>query len=102
MSDAGPVQHGQMDTYTVPVTFPDLDTAERDADSLVDALGAAGVRAELVGDVGSPGDAGRPDPGPTTRHLRVRAETPGEARRRVQEVADGQFPPGLLLLGEPG
>jgi hypothetical protein len=91
-----------MDTYTVPVTFPDLDTAKRDAGSLVDALRTAGVHAELAGGPdASHDDAGRPDPGPTTRELRVRAGSADEARRRVQQVADGQFPPGVVLLGEP-
>jgi hypothetical protein len=90
-----------MDTYTVPVTFSDLDAAKHDAGSLVDALRTAGVHAELVGGPElSLHDAGRADPGPTTRYLRVRAGSADEARRQVQKVADGQFPPGVVLLGE--
>lgn len=92
-----------MDTYVVPVTFPDLDTAKRDAGSLVDALRIAGVKAEVVGGPEFEGqdDAGRPDPGPTTRELHVQGEGVDEVRGRVQEVLEGQFPPGMVLLGEP-
>lgn len=92
-----------MENYLIPVTFPDLDTAKRDAGSFVDALRAAGMQARMIADPGldSPDDSGRPDPGPTTRELRVHAGSADEARRRVQEVTDGQFPRGLVLLGEP-
>lgn len=85
------------------MTFPDLDSAKRDAGSLVDALRAAGLRARLVAVPGldSPDDAGRPDPGPTTRELHVHAGSADEALRRVQEVTDGRFPAGMVLLGEP-
>lgn len=91
-----------MARYLVPVTFPDLDTATRDAGSLLDALRTAGLTAELVDAPPDTGDAsGRPDPGTTTVELHVHADAPDEALRRVQEVTDGQFPPGMVLLGEP-
>lgn len=90
-----------MNTYILPVTFPDLDTAKHDAGTLVDALRTAGVHAELAGGPDlSRDDAGRPDPGPTTIEVRVHAGSADEARRRVQKAADGQFPPGVVLLGE--
>jgi hypothetical protein len=91
-----------MDTFIVPMTFPDLDTAKRDAGTLVDALRTAGVHAELADGPGpgSDDDAGRPDPGPTTRELHVRAASAAHARERVQEVVDGQLPAGVVLLGE--
>jgi hypothetical protein len=92
-----------MDTYVIPLTFPDLDTAKHDTDSLVGALHAAGMHAEIAGaaELGSQDDAGRPDSGPTTRELRVHATSADEARLRVQQVVDGQLPPGIVLLGEP-
>lgn len=91
-----------MDTYLVPVTFPDLDTATRDADSLVDALRTAGLSARFVGGPVETGDnAARIDPGTTTRELHVHADDAEDARTRVQEVMDGQFPPGMVLLGTP-
>ena len=92
-----------MDTYVVPVTFPDLDTAKRDASSLVDALRTAGLHAEMADDprLELEDDADRIDPGPTTRELRVHANSVEEVRDRVQVVVDGQFPPGMVLLGEP-
>ncbi|WP_159794306.1 hypothetical protein [Puerhibacterium puerhi] len=90
-----------MDTFIVPVTFPNLDTATRDSGSFQDALRTAGLTAELVGvpDDDAQDDAARPDPGPATFELRVEAADADEAVRRVQQVADGQFPPGMLLLG---
>jgi hypothetical protein len=90
-----------MDTFIVPVTFPNMDTATRDAGSFQDALRTAGLTAELVGvpDDEAQDDAARPDPGPATFELRVAAADGDEAVRRVQEVADGQFPPGMVLLG---
>lgn len=92
-----------MDTYVVPVTFPDLDTAKRDASSLVEALRTAGLHAEMADDprLDLEDDAGRRDPGPTTRELRVHADGVAEVRERVQMVVDGQFPSGMVLLGEP-
>jgi hypothetical protein len=61
------------------------------------------MHAEMMGGPGldSQDDAGRPDPGPTTRELHVHATSVDEARVRVQRVMDGQFPPGMVLLGEP-
>ena len=91
-------------TFLVPLTFPDLDTARRDAPSLVDALRISGMPAELVGGPGldvDGDDAGRPDPGPTTREVHVHADDLEHARRHVQTVLDGQFPPGMVLPGEP-
>lgn len=93
-----------METYIVPVIFPDLDTAKRDFAPILEALHTAGLSAEAADDSDlrdSGGDADRPDPGPTTRELHVRADGAEEVRRRVQEVVDGQFPPGMVLLGEP-
>ncbi|GAB2475758.1 hypothetical protein GCM10027063_15800 [Promicromonospora xylanilytica] len=92
-----------MENYLIPVTFPDLDSAQRDAASLVDALRAAGLQVRMIDDPGleSPDDSARPDPGPTTRELRLHAGSADEARRRVQEVTDGRFPRGMVLLGEP-
>jgi len=92
-----------MHTFLIPLIFPDLDSAKRDAGSLVEALRASGVHAELVDDaaLGDGDDAGRPDPGPTTRELHVHAGTADEARHRVQQVMDGRLPPGVVLLGEP-
>ncbi|WP_129787137.1 hypothetical protein [Promicromonospora panici] len=89
--------------YLIPVTFPDLDTAKNGAGPLVDALRTAGLQAGIVAEPGldSEDDAGRPDPGPTTRELHVHASSAAEARRRVQEVTDGRFPAGMVLLGEP-
>ncbi|GAA4424937.1 hypothetical protein GCM10023169_22080 [Georgenia halophila] len=92
-----------MEIYIVPVTFPDLDTAKRDAASLVDALQTAGVRAEVgaAPELESGDDSAQTDPGPTTRELRVHASGEDEAGRQVQEVVEGQFPPGMVLLGRP-
>ncbi|WP_152232384.1 hypothetical protein [Georgenia ruanii] len=92
-----------METYIVPVTFPDLDTAKRDASSLVDALRTAGLHAEMADDprLESENDADRLDPGPTTRELHVHAESVEQVRERVRVVVDGQFPPGMVLLGVP-
>ncbi|WP_125777205.1 hypothetical protein [Antribacter gilvus] len=92
-----------MDSYIVPVTFPDLDMATREAGALVDALRASGLHAEMVAEaLGTQGNADRPDPGPTTRELHVRATgSADDVRQRVQEVADGRFPRGILLLGDP-
>lgn len=92
-----------MENYLIPITFPDLDTAKRDAGTLVEALRTAGLQARVITDPGldSPDDSGRPDPGPTTLELRVHAGSADEARRRVQEVTDGQFPSGMVLLGAP-
>ena len=92
-----------MTTFIVPVTFPDLDTAKRDASSLVDALRISGMHAELIGGPGfdSGDDAGRPDPGPTTREVHVEAHDVEHARQHVQMVLEGQFPPGMVLPGEP-
>jgi hypothetical protein len=92
-----------METYLVPLTFPDLDTATRDAPTFVDALAVAGVGAELVDPPasGDGDDAGRPDPGPTSVELRVDARDADDLRARVQPVLDGQFPPGTVLMGEP-
>lgn len=92
-----------MDTYLVPVTFPDLDTAKRDTGSLVEALRTAGLHADVVDAprLHSDDDAGRPDPGQTTRELRVRADSGDDAHARVRQVVEGQFPPGMVLLGEP-
>ncbi|KAE8766010.1 hypothetical protein [Georgenia thermotolerans] len=92
-----------MNTYVIPVTFPDLDTAKRDASLLVDALRTAGLHAEMADDprMESEDDADRIDPGPTTRELHVHAGSVGEVRERVQTVVDGRFPPGMVLLGEP-
>lgn len=91
-----------MQTFLVPLTFPDLDSAKRDGPSLLDALQIAGVDAELASEPTLESeDAGRRDPGPTTRQFRVRAESVEDAGRRVQVVTEGQFPPGMVLMGEP-
>ncbi|WP_129338159.1 hypothetical protein [Cellulomonas endophytica] len=92
-----------MDTFLVPVTFPDLDTAKRETAALVAALRTAGLHAESVDAPTDDGeeDAGRPDPGPTTVELHVRDEGEAAVRERVREVAEGRFPPGMLLLGDP-
>lgn len=92
-----------MEIYVIPVTFPDLDTAKRDGDSFLDALRTAGLTAEMPDGLHDDGEegAGRPDPGPTTVELRVHAADAGEARRQVETVMDGQFPPGMVLLGDP-
>ena len=92
-----------MDTYVVPVIFPDLDTAKDDAGALVAALRQAGLHAELADEaaLASQDDAGRPDPGPTTVELLVHGHSGDEVGREVQAVMDGRFPPGTLLLGEP-
>lgn len=92
-----------MENYIIPIIFADLDTAKRDAGPLEDALRTAGMLARILADPGldSPDDSARPDPGPTTLELRVHASSADEARRRVQEVTDGQFPSGMVLLGAP-
>lgn len=92
-----------MATYVFPVTFPDLDSAQRDGPSLLDALRIAGVDVDLVGkgDVEPDDEAGRRDPGPVTREFRVRAESLEEARGRVHVVTEGQYPPGMVLVGDP-
>lgn len=89
--------------YLIPVTFPDLDTAKNGAEPLVDTLCAAGVQAEIVARPGldSEDDSGSADPGPTTLELHVHAGSADEARRSVQELTDGRFPAGMVLLGEP-
>jgi len=92
----------RMETYVLPVTFPDLDTAKRDMAPFVQALRAAGLHTEVVGEnLEAQDDSGREDPGPTTRELRVHATSATQAREQVTTVMDGQFPPGTVLLGEP-
>ncbi|QGQ20572.1 hypothetical protein GC089_16995 [Cellulomonas sp. JZ18] len=92
-----------METFVIPVTFPDLDTAKRDGSTFLDRLRTSGLAAEMPDAPVDDGeaDAGRPDPGPTTLELQVHAESGEEARRQVETVMDGQFPPGMVLLGEP-
>lgn len=91
-----------MDTYEIRITFPDLDTAKRDASTLVEGLRTAGLHAELADPGALTGDdAGNIDPGQTTRAVRVHATSAQEASERVSEVASGLFPTGMLLLDEP-
>jgi len=92
-----------METYIVPVIFPDLDTAKTDFSTVLDALRTAGLNAEAANEddlVDHGDDADRPDLGPTTRELHVQGEGADEVRRRVQEVVDGQYPEGMVLLGD--
>ena len=92
-----------METYIVPVIFPDLDTAKTDFRILLDAMRTAGLNAEAANEndlVDRGDDADRPDPGPTTRELHVRGDGASDVRRRVQEVVDGQYPEGMVLLGD--
>lgn len=91
-----------MDTYALRITFPDLDTAKRDAGTLVERLRTAGLTAELA-DAGTleGDDAGSLDPGQTDREVWVHAQSPQQAGERVREVVEGQFPAGMVLVGEP-
>lgn len=92
-----------METFLITLTFPDLDTAKRDGNTFLDRLRTSGIAAEMPDAPVDDGeeDAGRPDPGPTTLELQVQAESAEVARRHVGTVLDGQFPPGMVLLGDP-
>ncbi|PFG39515.1 hypothetical protein ATJ97_2021 [Georgenia soli] len=92
-----------METFIVPVIFPDLDTAKTDFRIVLEALRTAGLHAEAANEsdlVDRGDDADRPDPGPTTRELHVHGQGPDDVRRRVLEVVDGQYPEGMVLLGD--
>lgn len=92
-----------MEMFIVPVIFPDLDTAKTDFPIVLDALRTAGLHAEAANEadlVDRGDDADRRDPGPTTRELRVHGDAADEVRRRVLEVVDGQYPEGMVLLGD--
>ncbi|MCK6210073.1 hypothetical protein KZX45_05900 [Georgenia sp. EYE_87] len=92
-----------MERYIVPMIFLDLDTAKTDFRIVLDALRTAGLNAEAANErdlVDRGDDADRPDPGPTTRELQVHGDGAGEVRCRVQAVVDGQYPEGMVLLGD--